>query len=155
MGLMTHEVSHSIDWNAKGTPGAPFSSTNDWQYWYYQDQDTITNYGRTNWLEDFAESGMVGTADKYLAGGFGSVTYGWSLVKHQYQNYENNFFDLMAPGKTCWRRFANSAAVRMDGSRKRGMGPKPDVSIKSNVTIIEPAKEVKTIECAAPPLPSA
>lgn len=65
------------------------------------DQYRPTEYGRTNWMEDFAAAGKINIADRYLCGGVGSITAQWSTIQNQYKTYENCFADLDASDKTC------------------------------------------------------
>ena len=145
---MLHETSHSLDWHALPQYSQPFSGSSIWQDNYNQDSATPTGYGRTNWLEDFAETGMVGVYDKVVPGGFGSIESNWNAIFHQYATYQGYLGDIILPGGSCSNRFANTAPVPKGASakfrRQSPAGPKPDTSFKSdNITIIVPSKEVE------------
>lgn len=142
---MIHEMSHSLDWHALPGYPSPFSSSNEWQSNYAQDSNTPTGYGRTNFMEDFAETGMVGVFDKVVPGGFGSIAGNWGQIFHQYATYQGYLGDTILPGGTCDKRFSNAETVPM-GGRKRDekIGAKPDNTIKSsNITIIEVRPEIE------------
>ncbi|KAK2592709.1 hypothetical protein QQS21_009584 [Conoideocrella luteorostrata] len=145
LSTMIHETSHSLDWHAMPQYSQPFSDTNVWQENYNQDSNTPTDYGRTNWMEDFAETGMVAVYDKVVPGGFGSIAANWNQILHQYATLQGYLGDTIIPGGSCTKRFANSAPVQKNATRKSlELGPKPDTNIKSpNITIIIPSKEVE------------
>ncbi|KAJ6788841.1 hypothetical protein PWT90_10527 [Aphanocladium album] len=137
MPILLHEMSHSMDWHALSGYGDTFSSSGIWSNTYYRDSYTPSEYGRNNWMEDFAEAGKCGVADANLYGGFGSVTSWWTTIQNQYKTYEQYFGSFIKQGGSCTRRFSNSAPVPMNG--KRAVGPKPeDPSSHSTIAIIEP-----------------
>lgn len=142
---MIHETSHSLDWHALPQYSQPFSGTNIWQDNYNQDSNTPTGYGRTNWMEDFAETGMVGVYDKVVPGGFGSINSNWNQVFHQYATYQGYLGDTILPGGSCRNRFSNTAPVPKNAALKSfGAESKPDTEFKSkNITIIVPSKDVE------------
>lgn len=138
MPLLLHEVSHSMDWHAVPGHGDTFSSSSIWSDAYNRDSRTPTDYGRTNWMEDFAEAGKCGVADANLKGGFGSITYYWSTIQNQYKTYEQYFGSFIKPGGTCPRRFANSPTVPTNGNSKRTESAKPEEpATNSSIAIIE------------------
>ncbi|KAK2612275.1 hypothetical protein QQS21_001701 [Conoideocrella luteorostrata] len=149
LSTMIHETSHSLDWHALPQYSQPFSGTNVWQDNYNQDSNTPTGYGRTNWMEDFAETGMVGVFDKVVPGGFGTLASNWNQIFHQYATYQGYLGDVILPGGSCRNGFANTAPVRKDsGLSSQEVGLKPDVKIMSpNVTIIIPSKESRGASC--------
>ncbi|KAK3318838.1 hypothetical protein B0H66DRAFT_251066 [Apodospora peruviana] len=136
-----HEVSHSLDWHALTQYGSPFSNTAIWRDNFNADKASVTDYSRTNWMENFAEVGKVGVYDKVVPGGIGPIQPAWRDVFHQYATYQGYLGDNILPGGSCRNRFGNSPPVKMSNSAKmmtRALGPKPDVSFKnSNLTIIE------------------
>jgi hypothetical protein len=140
-------MSHSLDWHARTDRASPFSSTGDWQNEYAKDSHTVTGYGRTNWMENFAEAGKIGVFDKVVPGGFGSIAGNWGQVFHQYATFQGYYDQWIHPGGTCAKRFANSETVPK-GNARMDTASKPDYSIDaSNVTIIEPSGELEVIVC--------
>ena len=148
MSTVLHEMSHSLDWHGRTDRASPFSSTGDWQNEYSKDSNTVTGYGRTNWMENFAEAGKIGVFDKVVPGGFGSVAGNWGQVFHQYATYQGWYDEFIHPGGTCAKRFGNSETVPKNGA-KMAASSKPDNSFKSgNVTIIEPKGKLEKIVCS-------
>ncbi|TQV92290.1 hypothetical protein V2A60_006978 [Cordyceps javanica] len=145
LSVMLHEISHSLDWHALPQYPSPFSSSGEWQSNYAQDSNTPTGYGRTNWLEDFAETGKVGVFDKVVPGGFGSIAGNWNQIFHQYATYQGYLGDTILPGGTCDKRFPNSETVpKNDNSKRADLGEKPDNTIKSeNITLIRVRPEIE------------
>lgn len=139
---MLHEMSHSLDWHALPQYSSPFSGNSNWQDEYNKDSNTPTGYGRTNWMEDFAETGPVAIYDKVVPSGFGGLAGNWNQVFHQYATYQGYLGDTILLGGSCDKRFANSETVPKGGSRRRDIGAKPDTSFSSNVTIIEQKPEL-------------
>lgn len=139
MPLLLHEVSHSMDWYALSGYGDTFSSSRIWSDAYYRDSHTPSEYGRANWMEDFAEAGKCGVADANLAGGFGSITDWWPTIQNQYMAYEWYFGAFIKSGGSCTRRFANSATVQMNGSSKRAVSAEPEDPVtNSSIATIQP-----------------
>ncbi|KAF7563681.1 hypothetical protein G7046_g467 [Stylonectria norvegica] len=146
VSVLLHEVSHSLDWHALPQYQQPFSSSSIWQDNYAQDSATPTSYGRSNWMEDFAENGMVGVYDKVVPGGIGKIESNWNAIFHQYATYQGYLGDRILPGGTCSNRFSNTAPVSTSSSAKLRVSAKskPDTSIDfSNITQIVPSKEVE------------
>lgn len=146
LSTLLHELSHSLDWHALPKYSSPFSGTSNWQNEYAKDSHTPTGYGRTNWMEDFAETGMVGVYDKVVPGGFGGINSNWNQIFHQYATYQGYLGNTILPGGTCDKRFPNTAPVQK-GARKmsaQDIDEKPDTEFKSNnITLIVPKKEVE------------
>lgn len=80
--IMVHELSHQLDWHARSdlSSGA-FSDTGDWQDNYNQDSAVVSEYARTSWAENFAETGVIGVYDKLVDGGFGAIQSNWNDVR--------------------------------------------------------------------------
>lgn len=143
LAVMLHEMSHSLDWHALPQYTSPFSSGNEWQSNYDQDSNTPTGYGRTNWMEDFAETGKIGVFDKVVPGGFGTIASNWNQIFHQYATYQGYLGDIIIPGGTCDKRFPNSETVPINGKRSE-MSEKPDNTIKSsNITLLSVRPEIE------------
>jgi hypothetical protein len=136
--IMAHEMSHGLDFMALQQYGSPFSDTSIWRDNYNQDSAVPTDYSHTNFVEEFAEVGTVGIYDKVVPGGIGNILGdNWKKIFHQYATYQGYLGDNIIPGGTCRNRVGNSAPVSMTG-KKRGLGPKPDVSFKnSTINVVE------------------
>ncbi|KAK1246210.1 hypothetical protein MKX08_000012 [Trichoderma sp. CBMAI-0020] len=147
LATLVHEVSHSLDWHALPQYQQPFSSSSIWQDNYNQDSATPTGYGRTNWMENFAETGMVGVYDKVVPGGIGNIESNWNAIFHQYATYQGYLGDKIVPGGSCANRFDDTAPVTMSNSAKfKITSPKPETGIDfagKNITQIIPSKEVE------------
>lgn len=121
-GVLAHEISHSIDFNAFPQYGSPFSKTPLWTDEYAKDTNTPKAYGRKNWLEDFAVTARVAFYDVNVPGGFAKIADNWQQIYHQYSTYEKYVGDIVKPGGTCGKRFPDSPKVKKDGSsRKRAI----------------------------------
>lgn len=115
-GVLAHEISHSIDFNAFPQYGSPFSKTARWTDEYAKDTHTPNGYGRTNWLEDWAVTARVAFYDTNVPGGFAKIADNWQQIYHQYSTYEKYVGDIIKPGGTCGKRFEDSPKVKKDGS---------------------------------------
>lgn len=115
-GVLAHEISHSIDFNAFPQFKSPFSHNPEWTAEYAKDTHTVNGYGRTNWLEDFAATGRVAFYDTVVPGGFRDVAPNWQQISHQFQTYEKYCKDIITPGGTCGKRFPNSPKVSKSGT---------------------------------------
>ncbi|KAM7211034.1 hypothetical protein V8F06_013582 [Rhypophila decipiens] len=156
LATFVHEVSHSLDFNGLKQYGSPFSSTGIWKDNFWADKASVSDYSKTNWVEHFAEVGVIGVYDKVVPGGIGTIQPNWNDVFHQYATYQGYLGDKILPGGTCRDRFANSAPVTKSGKRKMIraeaalLGEKPVVEFSkgSNITIIEvdPAMEGKILD---------
>lgn len=145
MSILMHEISHSLDWHASPGYSSPFSGNAVWQDNYNQDSATPTGYGRTSWMEDYAETGMIGVFDKVVPGGIGSIAPNWNSVFHQYATFQGYLGNLILPGGTCGQRFQNSETVQMGGSARFRMAEQPHTGFPAdgNITMIVPKKEVE------------
>lgn len=116
-GVLAHEISHSIDFNAFPQYGSPFSKTHYWTDEYAKDTNTPKAYGKKNWLEDFAVTARVAFYDLNVPGGFAKIASNWKQVYHQYSTYEKYVGDIAKPGGTCTKRITDSPKVRKDSGR--------------------------------------
>ena len=135
--ILTHEMSHGIDFFALQQYGSPFSFTDQWQSNYALDSNSVSDYAKNNWQENFAEVGRIGVYDKVVPGGIGSIQPNWNKIFHQYATYQGYLGDTILPGGSCRDRVNNTAPVPMSSSARFNLGPQPDVSFKSGVRIVE------------------
>ena len=85
--ILTHEMSHSLDSHALlNIAPAPFSTGSIWKDNYNQDSAVASEYARSAWPENFAETGIVGLYDKVVPGGIGNIQKNWNQVRFQYSN---------------------------------------------------------------------
>lgn len=122
-------MSHGLDFMALQEYGSPFSDTPIWRKSYMLDFSSPSDYSRTNFAEDFAESGLVGVYDKIVPGGVGRIQPNWWEVFWQFRTYQRYLLDQIVPGGRCRSRVANSETVAVDVSgTSRAVGSeKPDV----------------------------
>lgn len=118
--IMSHEVGHSMDWHALGYT---FSSSATWQNAYAKDKKTITEYGRSSWAENFADSIMVAFYNHNIAGGIGKIASNWKDFRYQKETAENYFGKFMNPGGKCANRMANTKKVPFSTSAKMAAMP--------------------------------
>ncbi|RYP73352.1 hypothetical protein DL770_007802 [Monosporascus sp. CRB-9-2] len=135
--VLIHESAHALDYGARPDVGSPFSETSAWQNAYFSDSASPTPYGQTSWVEGYAEIGPLGFYDKHVPGGLGNI----QPNKHQIQNQLNTFTGylnwVLDFGGTCGSRLPNTEPVPMSNSFRVNMVNKPDVSFKSNVTVMD------------------
>ena len=119
-----------MDWNALGYT---FSNSATWQNAYAKDVATVTDYGRTNWAEDFAESVMVAFYNHDIERGIGKIMPNWRDIRNQKEVAEQYFGKYMAAGGTCGKRMANTKKVPMSDSAKMaavdGITNDPDTAV--------------------------
>lgn len=138
--ILAHEMSHSLDYLALQQFGFPFSDTAIWRDSYDLDRAVPSDYSRTNFAEDFAESGIVGVYDKVVPGGIKSIEPKWPAIFHQYTTYQGYLGDNILPGGQCRNRIANSETVPKGGSDDAAirMGPKPNVTFTDpNIKVVK------------------
>jgi hypothetical protein len=141
MAVLVHEVGHVLDFHAYDRSfGIPFSSSNTWVTNQQMDKRVIENYARTNQRECLAGQTTVAMYDKVVPGGIGTLypdsNNGWGGIFHQYATVRGYLGNTMDQGGWCSSRPANSNAVAMGNSRRGILSDKPDVSFKSNITIV-------------------
>ncbi|KAJ1323990.1 hypothetical protein MN608_10049 [Microdochium nivale] len=141
MYVLIHEAAHALDFSALRQWGSPFSQTQQWQGEWAKDSRIPTGYAATNWVENFGESGPIGLFDRYVPGGIGTIQPNWNQIFHQYATFQGYLGDTINYGGTCASRFANSPPVQMFAKSAsfgiNALGEEPDVSLSSNVTVIE------------------
>ncbi|KAF4126398.1 hypothetical protein GMORB2_0134 [Geosmithia morbida] len=136
--VMAHEMSHQLDWYGQaditggGGAGAPFSNSKIWQDNYNLDTACVTDYARTKWSEDFAESGAMGLYDRLVPGGLRAAYPSTDGAYHQLHTFETYMESYIAPKpkSTCTHRRSNGEAVPLTESM-RALGKKPDTSFAS------------------------
>ncbi|KAI0835486.1 hypothetical protein F5Y06DRAFT_306235 [Hypoxylon sp. FL0890] len=143
--ILVHEISHSLDSHVF-IPGVTqpdqdrLSDSQTWKDQFSQDSATVSEYARTLWTEDLAETGIIALYDIVVPGGADTLSKNSHDVYHQYSTYQKYYGDLITPGKktNCTSRLMNSQMVIWDGSGYRDAGedrPKPN----TRITIIPPS----------------
>lgn len=137
---LAHEMSHGLDYMALQQYGFPFSGTSHWRDNYTLDSAVPSDYSRTNFVENFAENGIVGFYDKVVPGGVASIQPNWKAIFHQYSTYQAYLGDKILPGGRCRVRIVNSETVPVGDADSRvalGLGPKPEVGFKdSSIAVV-------------------
>jgi hypothetical protein len=57
--------------------------------------------------ENFAQEVIVALFDKVVPNGLGSVSPNWNSIFHQYATVQSKLGDILIPGGTCNRKFAD------------------------------------------------
>lgn len=57
--------------------------------------------------ENFAQEVIVALFDKVVPGGLGTVSPNWNNIFHQYATVQSKLGDILIPGGTCNRKFAD------------------------------------------------
>jgi hypothetical protein len=103
-------------------------------------------YAATNAKECLAQATVVAVYNVNIAGGFESVEPNHDRIAHQYTTLQfeaqlaGQGNSIFVPGENipATHRLPNSEPVPMvDGFVLADLGPAPDVSIKSNVTLVD------------------
>lgn len=135
--VLLHESSHALDYAARPDIGSPFSGTSAWQDAYLSDSASPTPYGQGSWVEGYAEIGPLGFYDKHVPGGLGNIQPNKQQIQNQLNTYEGYLNWVLDFGGTCGSRLPNTGAVQTSNSVRINMANKPDVSFKSNVTVLD------------------
>ncbi|KAI0018805.1 hypothetical protein F4780DRAFT_794313 [Xylariomycetidae sp. FL0641] len=142
MNLLVHEVSHSLDSSVALPDVAPRGGLSDsalWRARYAADAATVSDYGRRGWQEDLAEAGPVALYELLVPGGALGINPNFGQVIHQVLTYQSFYKDIITPNfkPQCTDRLNNSDIVSVADDAENGQ-PKPDVSFKTPVKIIDP-----------------
>ncbi|RYP66622.1 hypothetical protein DL771_007691 [Monosporascus sp. 5C6A] len=145
--VLIHEASHALDYGARQDIGSPFSETSAWQNAYFSDSASVTGYAQTSWVEGYAEVGPLGFYDKHVPGGLGNIQPNKHQIQNQLNTYKGYLNWVLDFGGTCGSRLPNTEPVPMSNSFRVNMANKPDVSLKSNVTVMD-LPETPRIACS-------
>lgn len=155
LGVACHEFSHILDSVAlkdavvdAGYPaGSPFSETAMWQGAYEKDSAVPTEYARTNWVEDFADSGRYAISDITHPGGLAARNPSWTTIRNQIGAYRGRLEKVIFPsGGKCTGKIDTTKAVPMTSSPKiRAMGKAPRSTLEgTDVVEIIPPEDIFT-----------
>ncbi|KLU82215.1 hypothetical protein MAPG_01290 [Magnaporthiopsis poae ATCC 64411] len=124
LGVAAHEFSHVLDQFAladlvekKGyNLGTRYSETSMWADAYNNDSATATPYGRTNWVENFADAGRFAMSDMTTRGGIISSYGNWSALAAQNADYRQRLERVIFPegfprGGLCTAKVPSSPGV--------------------------------------------
>ncbi|EJT78421.1 hypothetical protein GGTG_03522 [Gaeumannomyces tritici R3-111a-1] len=124
LGVAAHEFTHVLDAFALADyvqangykPGTRYSETSMWADAYNRDSATATPYGRTNWVENFADAGRFAMSDMTTQGGIISRHSNWSGIATQNANYRRRLEHIIFPegfprGGLCTGKVPGSPAV--------------------------------------------
>ncbi|KAI5867483.1 hypothetical protein GGS23DRAFT_179519 [Durotheca rogersii] len=125
--IFTHELSHSLDSHIE-VPGVTppnsggFSSTKAWKDMFDEDTAAISEYGRSGWPENLADSGVVALFDIVVPGGAGTINPNWTSCFHQYANYKTAYGHVVTPGVklNCTKRVDDSPIVQAGDGKSNG-----------------------------------
>ena len=134
-----------MDANAQDTT---FSQSATWQNAYAKDSNTVTEYGKSSWAEDFAESNVVAFYNHNIDRGIGKIVPNWRQFANQKETAEKYFGKYMVPGGKCGKRLANTPKVPMSSSAKMAalaqVEEDPDTKVTwEGIEEIVPKKELE------------
>ncbi|KAI0112352.1 hypothetical protein F4776DRAFT_352275 [Hypoxylon sp. NC0597] len=143
--ILAHEMSHSLDSHVS-IPGVTqpdqggLSISQTWKLQFSQDSATVTEYARTLWSEDLAETGILALYDTIVPGGATTLSNNSHSVYHQYTTYQKYYGDIITPGKksNCTSRLPDSNMVIWDDSGSRVAPSEYHPKAKVGVTVISP-----------------
>ncbi|OTA97535.1 hypothetical protein M434DRAFT_65490 [Hypoxylon sp. CO27-5] len=143
--ILAHEMSHSLDSHVS-IPGVTqtgqggLSASQTWKLQFSQDSATVTEYARTLWSEDLAETGILALYDTVVPGGVATLSNSSHSVYHQYTTYQKYYGDIITPGSKsgCTSRLPDSQMVTWDDSGSRIAPSEYHPKAKVGVTVIPP-----------------
>lgn len=98
--VIAHELSHSLDMYKSDTPGLRFSESAEWRTAVAEDSHLSSVYGRSNYVEEFAEIGIMAAYDIGTEGGLPEVEERWVEVAHQLDFVAKAFGTDLMLGRT-------------------------------------------------------
>lgn len=104
--VLLHEVSHVLDvipiQRGAPNPDAGFSSTGAWQEAVRADGVVPTGYADSDWVESFAEVGVLAAFDGMVPGGLQGLRQDWTKVHAQVNTYRSAMgVGFASPGALC------------------------------------------------------
>ncbi|XDG07535.1 hypothetical protein ABKA04_007150 [Annulohypoxylon sp. FPYF3050] len=143
--IFAHEMSHSLDAHVE-IPGVTppgqggLSQSQRWAEQYALDNATVSEYARTQWAENLAETGIIALYNNVVPNGIGNFHQNQPFeVYHQFATYTTYYRDMITPSKnrTCQRRVPESQLVYWPNSTAEGI-PVEDSRTKSGVPMVQP-----------------
>ncbi|CAJ2505105.1 Uu.00g124990.m01.CDS01 [Anthostomella pinea] len=115
---MAHEITHSLD--GFSNPSGSLSDSSIWHDAVAQDAAIVSDYGKTNYIEDFAETGFLAHYENVNPGGLAQYSSAASQIQHQVSAAQQLLGDLIKPGGvTQWNHHGPSSPSVQKGSAKR------------------------------------
>ncbi|KAK0730227.1 hypothetical protein B0H67DRAFT_652072 [Lasiosphaeris hirsuta] len=110
--VIAHELSHSVDMYKSSTPGLRFSESAEWRTAVGDDSHLSSVYGRSNYVEEFAEIGIMAAYDIGSEGRLPDVEPDWTKVEHQLDFVTKVFgTDLMLGRTGCPAKVGSTYSV--------------------------------------------
>ncbi|KAI1408249.1 hypothetical protein F5Y13DRAFT_112537 [Hypoxylon sp. FL1857] len=143
--ILAHEMSHSLDSHVSidgvteaGQGGLSVSQT--WKQQFSQDSAAVTEYARTLWSEDLAETGILALYDTVVPGGADSLSNNSHSIYHQYSTYQKYYGDIITPGKksNCTSRLADSQLVIWNDTGSSDAPSRVHPHFRTGVAMIPP-----------------
>ncbi|KAH6692740.1 hypothetical protein F5X68DRAFT_129668 [Plectosphaerella plurivora] len=138
--VIIHEVAHSVDGYLLQhiDSSRPFSYGNTWRTIVGRDSAIVTEYGRTSWPENFAESMVIAVANHNFPGGIGSMHPNPGPVRNAYTGLHDLIPEVIGSrAKTqCTMRHLNGNAVLKNNNLRTSI-PLPDTGFLSDIEVIE------------------
>ncbi|KAH9909257.1 hypothetical protein F4778DRAFT_776410 [Xylariomycetidae sp. FL2044] len=117
--ILAHEIAHSLDQYAGDGSGLSGGST--WKDAVGKDSAVVSDYGETNYGEDFADAAAFALYDIAVDSGLKSLSSNEGNIKNQISTVKSLLGDLIKPGavKTCNRKFDNGKTTTKSGGSKK------------------------------------
>ncbi|KAI1204870.1 uncharacterized protein F4807DRAFT_454352 [Annulohypoxylon truncatum] len=156
--VLAHEMSHSIDAHIE-VPGVTpsgkggLSSSKRWAEQYALDNATVSDYARTLWAENLAETGIIALYNIVVPNGVANLQHNSPRqVFHQYATYTTYYRDIITPGKnqTCKQRVPDSKMVYWPDIASDGV-PTETRTKKVGITLMEPGAFDENVTFVQPP----
>ncbi|KAL9570481.1 hypothetical protein ACKAV7_005369 [Fusarium commune] len=111
-----YEAGHAIDRNI-GPSKDDYSKSSAWLDEYEKDGFICDDYAKINHAENFSQEVIVSLFDKVVPNGLGGVSPNWNNIFHQYSTVQAMLGDILTPGGTCQRRFADDTILKEQGDK--------------------------------------
>ncbi|KAI1140932.1 hypothetical protein F5Y05DRAFT_292430 [Hypoxylon sp. FL0543] len=155
--ILAHEISHSMDSHIS-IPGVTqegqggLSTSHAWKEQYSLDSAAVSEYARTSWAEDLAETGIIALYDRVVPGGAGTLSNeSWSVYR-QYATYQKYYAGILPPGVKvcCTDRLENSPMVIWDDTGSRIASQDSSPEFNTSIAIIPPGVFRNRPSCILP-----
>ncbi|KAI1104033.1 hypothetical protein F4804DRAFT_352504 [Jackrogersella minutella] len=143
--IFAHEISHSLDSHVEAPhvtkPGqGGLSISLYWAQQFILDDATISEYARTQWSENLAETGIIALYNMVVPGGVFNLKTDPRHVFHQFATYQTYYGDLITPGSKmkCNMRLPDSKVVVWNDTNSAPVPAEDHPGFKIGITLIPP-----------------
>ncbi|KAI2472217.1 hypothetical protein F4781DRAFT_438438 [Annulohypoxylon bovei var. microspora] len=142
--VIAHEISHSLDSHVAIPNVTPpgkggLSTSKRWAEQYGLDNATVSDYARTMWPENLAETGIIALYNIVVPNGVANLKNDPHRVFHQFATYTTYYRDIMTPRNkpSCTHRLPDSKMVFWHNISAEGI-PTDTQTRKVGITMMPP-----------------